>query len=81
MNFARLLVLELANRNSGRQCRSAVATTSSDGATSGRIVRSQDPIELQGQALFRSNRDIGTTWTAVLKITQSTTKKPIGFRK
>jgi hypothetical protein len=35
----------------------------------------------KGQALFRNNRDIGTTWKAVLKITHSTTEKNLGFRK
>jgi hypothetical protein len=37
--------------------------------------------KLQGQALFRNNRDIGTTWTAVLKITQSTTRKTYRSQK
>jgi hypothetical protein len=33
------------SRNSGKVWRSAVATTSSDGATPGRMVRSQEPNE------------------------------------
>jgi hypothetical protein len=37
--------------------------------------------KLQGQALFKNNSDIGTTWTAVLKNTQSTTRKTYRFQK
>src|SRR6476661_2019823 len=47
MNFAKKLVLALFTRNSGRHCRSALATTNSDGGMPGRMVRSQDPKELQ----------------------------------
>jgi hypothetical protein len=37
--------------------------------------------QLEGQALFRNNKDIGTTWAAVLKITQATTRKTYRFQK
>jgi len=47
MNFAKELVLVPFKRNSGRHWRSAVATTNSDAGMPGRMVRSQEPKELQ----------------------------------
>src|SRR5208337_799409 len=47
MNFAKMLVWSVFNRNSGRRWRSAVATTSSEGGMPGRMVRNQDPKEFQ----------------------------------
>jgi hypothetical protein len=47
MNFAKLWLLELARRNSGKELRSAIETTRSEGAIPGRIVLNQDPKERQ----------------------------------
>jgi len=47
MNFAKLWLRELAKRNSGKELRSAIETTSSEGAIPGRIVLNQDPKERQ----------------------------------
>jgi hypothetical protein len=45
MNFAMEAFSGQFKRNSGKVWRSAVATTGSDGATPGRMVRSQEPNE------------------------------------
>jgi hypothetical protein len=47
MNFAMEAFSAEFKRNSGKLWRSAVATTSSDGATPGRMVRNQEPKEFQ----------------------------------
>jgi hypothetical protein len=49
MNFARELLFAGRRRNSGSDCRSAFATTNSDGGMPGRMVRSQDPKESQNK--------------------------------
>src|SRR5262252_4709654 len=56
MNFVRESLFAGPMRNSGSVWRSAFATTNSDGGMSGRMVRSQDPKELQtslGAAMAR----------------------------
>lgn len=47
MNFAGESLFAGPRRNSGSDCRSAFATTNSDGGIPGRMVRSQDPKESQ----------------------------------
>ena len=45
--FAKMLVRGAFKRNSGRLWRSAVETTSSEGGMAGRMVRSQEPKDVQ----------------------------------
>src|SRR5580704_13268276 len=62
MNFAREPFFAEPRRKSGSMCRSAVATTNSDGGMPGRMVRSHDPNESQTSLEWTTARYWSRPW-------------------